>query len=435
MKQSAKEIFLVGVASVLPDKLIRSQIKLTGDKLQVQHYTYDLNTFKNIFVIGAGKASALMASAIESILGNRITSGHIITKYDHGVELKHIKLSEAGHPVPDQNGLHATSAIIKIAHQAEKDDLVICLISGGASALLIDTPPGIPLEDIVVVNEILLKSGADIREVNIIRKHLSKVKGGQLAKVVFPATILSLILSDVVGDPMDVIASGPTVPDTSSFMDVTGIIKKYELEKRLPQSIIKHIVRGAAGIVTENPKPDDLCFINTNNIIIGSNQTALEAASNEAVEKKFDTHIITNSLQGDYLQVANFILKTIEQYVRQQGKQPVCLLFGGEPTVQVRGNGLGGRNQHLALYLATKIKGKRDITIVCAGTDGTDGPTDVAGAVVDNYTISKALSLDIDPHLYLENADSYAFFNQVGGHIKIGSTQTNVMDLVITLMY
>lgn len=435
MKQTAKEIFLAGVTSVLPDKLIRSQVKLTGNILKVRDCTYDLSTIENIFVIGAGKASALMASEIENILGNRITAGHIVTKYNHGCELKYIKLSEAGHPVPDQNGLRATHAILEIARRAEEDDLVICLISGGASALLVDTPPGISLEDIIKVNEVLLKSGADIREVNAIRKHFSKVKGGQLAKAIYPAKIACLILSDVVGNPMDVIASGPTVPDTSSFMDAANIIKKYELYRQLPQSTIKYIVRGAAGIVAENPEVYDPCFKNTKNNIIGCNQTALEAASKKAVEKGFDTHIITNKLQGNYTRVADFILQTIDQHGHKKGKRPVCLLFGGEPTVQVRGNGLGGRNQHLALHLATKIHGKRDVTILCAGTDGTDGPTDVAGAVVDNHTMSKALSSGIDPDLYLENADSYAFFNQVEGHIATGSTQTNVMDLMVTLIH
>ena len=435
MKQTAKEIFLAGVASVLPDKLIRSQVKLTGNKLKVRDSIYDLSTVKNIFVIGAGKASALMASEIENILGNRITAGHIVTKYNHGCKLKYIELSEAGHPVPDQNGLRATHAILKIAHRADEDDLVVCLISGGASALLIDTPPGISLEDIIKVNEVLLKSGADIREVNTIRKHFSKVKGGQLAKAIYPAKIICLILSDVVGDPMDVIASGPTVADTSNFMDAACVIKKYELYKQLPQSTIEYIVRGVAGVVAENPEVYDPCFKNTKNKIIGSNQTALEAASKKAVEKGFETHIITNRLQGDYTRVADFILQTIDQHDHKMDKRPVCLLFGGEPTVQVRGSGLGGRNQHLALYLATKINGKRNVTILCAGTDGTDGPTDVAGAIVDNYTISKALSLGIDPDLYLENADSYAFFNQVEGHIITGSTQTNVMDMMVTLIY
>lgn len=352
MKKIAEQIFLAGVNGVLPEKLMQSQVKLSGDLLQIAEKKFPLSRFRHIYVLAAGKAAASMAKGAETVLGNRITNGHVVTKYGHGTDLKYLTLTEAGHPIPDTEGVKGTQKIVCIARKATENDLVICLISGGASALMADFPEGVTLNDLKRTNELLIKCGADITEINTVRKHLSKIKGGQLARMLFPATTVCLMLSDVIGDKLDVIASGPTVGDSSSFANTLAIIGKYSLQNSLPAPVLHYLHGGADGSVPDTPKPDNPIFQNVHNYIIGSNGIALECASRKALEFGFKPLVVTNSLQGDVTEVANFILKTIENQ-KPTGNKPVCLLFGGEPTVRVSGNGIGGRNQHLALYLAT----------------------------------------------------------------------------------
>ena len=433
MKKIAEQIFLAGVNGVLPEKLMQSQVKLSGDLLQVAEKRFPLSRFRHIYVLAAGKAAASMSRGVEKVLGDKITNGHVVTKYGHGMNLNYLTLTEAGHPIPDAEGVKGTQKIVNIARKATEDDLVICLISGGASALMADFPEGVTLDDLKRTNELLTKCGANITEINTVRKHLSKIKGGQLARILFPATTVCLILSDVVGDRLDVIASGPTVGDSSSFADALTIIDKYSLQNRLPSSVLHYLLEGADGSIADTPKLDNPVFQNVHNYIIGSNGIALESSAKKAMELGFETHTVTDSIQEDVTETANFILKTIDNQ-KPTGNKPVCLLFGGEPTVKVSGKGLGGRNQHLALYLATKICCKKNITILCAGTDGTDGPTDAAGAVVDYETATKAVEKGIDPNHYLTNCDSYRFFQQVGGHIITGNTGTNVMDIIVAIV-
>ncbi|MDR2815662.1 MAG: glycerate kinase [Proteiniphilum sp.] len=434
MRKKAEEIFLAGIESVLPEKLIRTRIKRSGDVLQIAGKSYPLSRFKHIYILAAGKAAALMAKETERILGDKITGGHVVTKYGHETNLKYLKLTEAGHPIPDAEGVKGTREMLDIARQAVEDDLVVCLISGGASALMADLPEGTTLDDLKQVNELLVKCGADIAEINTVRKHLSDIKGGQLAKTLYPATTVCLILSDVTDDRFDVIASGPTFGDSGTFADAWAVIEKYSLENSFPLPMLNHLKKGLTGLIPDTPKPDDVIFKNVQNHIIGNNLLALEGASRKAHELGFETHIVTDKLKGDYTDVAGFILKTIENYQRPTGKKSVCLLFGGEPTVKVSGNGLGGRNQHLALYLSTKIDHGKHVAILCAGTDGTDGPTDAAGAVVDNETKANAAKKNIDPQVFLQNSNSYHFFQQAGGHIITGNTRTNVMDMVVVVI-
>lgn len=434
-REKAIGIFLAGVESVKPDILIKRYVSINHNVLQIEEIGFDLSALKNIYVVGAGKASAMMAQAMESILGSRITAGHIITKYEHSVPLEFIKITEAGHPVPDENGIKGTEQIMSIVKKAGKDDLVICLISGGGSALLADVPEGCTLDDLKSVSNILLKTGADITEMNCIRKHLSKVKGGQLAKAASPARVVSLILSDVIGDPLDVIASGPTAPDPTTFADAISIIRKYKIESQIPEQIYRVLQEGFDKKRQETLKESDEVILNTHNLIIGTNKLALKTAKEKAESFGYKSEIMTNKIDGDVNDVASYIVETAINVKKEETiNKKICLLFAGEPTVKVKGKGLGGRNQHLALLTAGLIKDFPGITLLSGGTDGSDGPTDAAGAVVDSLTAKNASNLHLDMEQYINNFDSYHFFKQEGGLIITGPTQTNVMDLMIVLI-
>jgi glycerate 2-kinase len=431
----AEQIFLAGIDGVLPERLITKWMALKENCLVIGNLNFSLEVNENIYVIGAGKASAVMAAEVEKILDNRITEGHIVVKYGHSCKLKYIKVSEAGHPVPDSNGFKATEKILKIAGKANRNDLVICLISGGGSSLLADFPDGSSPEEMIRVNDFLINCGACVKEINAVRKHLSIVKGGQLARVVSPATLVSLILSDVPGDPLDVIASGPTTPDPTTFYQALDVLEKYNLTSSIPGGILKYLKEGANGIRPETPKPDDPVFEKTSNHLIGNNTLALEASKQKALEFNINPVIIDNQLQGDTATVAEYIVETSLKFKSDKSEvKPVCLLFGGETTIKMSGKGHGGRNQHLALLCATMLQNHPGITILSAGTDGTDGPTDAAGAVVDSDTIPGALSKNIDPAKYLMEYNSYQFFKKAGGHITTGPTMTNVMDIIVVIV-
>ena len=431
----AEQIFRAGVDRVLPERLITKTMELKDNILLIGQMNFSLQEIENIYVIGAGKASAMMGAEVEKILGKRITEGHIVVKYGHSCKLKYIKVSEAGHPVPDSSGFKATKDILNIAGKAGSNDLVLCLLSGGGSALLPDFPEGSSPEEMISVNNLLINSGACIEEINSVRKHLSIVKGGQLAVAVYPATLVSLILSDVPGDPLDVIASGPTTPDPTTFQQALTVLEKFNLTRTVSEGILKYLHEGETGNRPETPKPGDPVFEKTSNLLIGTNKLALEAAKQKASELNIYPLIIDDNLQGDTSAVAKYVMETTLKYKGDESKvKPACLLFGGEPTVKMTGKGLGGRNQHLALLTAMLLQNYPGITILSAGTDGTDGPTDAAGAVVDADTITSALSKNIDPAKYLRDFDSYHFFKKAGGHIITGPTMTNVMDIIVVLI-
>ena len=420
----AREIFSAALAAVDPFTAVESELE------QVRTF-FRVGDFTRLLVTGFGKASWRMAAACEHLLSDLITDGIIVTKYGHASasnRFARIATYEAGHPVPDENGVTATRAIVELIRGADERTLILCLISGGGSALLVAPREGITLGDKQGLTDLLLKSGATINELNAVRKHLSMVKGGRLAQIAHPASIISLIVSDVIGDSLDVIASGPTAPDMSTFSEARAVLEKYRLTHRVPNAILSMLEQGSRGEITETPKQGDDIFENVQNIIVASNSTALAAAKAKAEELGFHTSIFSSTLQGEAREVARSLAHHI---LAANLTRPACVLSGGETTVTVRGTGVGGRNTELALAFALEIDGVDGVTLLAAGTDGTDGPTDAAGAVVDGRTISRARSMQLDAPAYLNNNDSYAFFRKTNDLLVTGPTGTNVMDIQI----
>lgn len=438
LHQQALTILQSAINAVKPHRLIEKQLSLKNNRLYFRRKElFNLKQFENIYVIGAGKASAFMAQALEELLGNRISGGLVIVKYGHSAACQKITIREAGHPVPDENGLRATSEILGTCESAGKKDLVICLISGGGSALLEQLPEEISLSDLQAASQSLLKCGATIQEINIIRKHISLVKGGKLARAITPATCLTLIISDVIGDPLEAIASGPTAPDNTTFMDAHDVIQKYGLEKQLPASVREYIEKGIEEEVPETLKPGDPVFGKVKNIILGNNSTALTAAKKTAEEFEFNTLKLSGEIQGEAQEAAREIVEAVQEVAATDGpvSRPACLLFGGETTVTVRGSGKGGRNQEFALAALLALENmQQPYILLSCGTDGTDGPTNAAGAYISQEIHRAARAANLNPLEYLQNNDAYHFFEQVGGLIKTGPTGTNVMDIGIVLL-
>lgn len=436
MRQDIDLIFRAGLSAVEPGAAIKRCCRLDGELLEVGEKTYDLQSFKRIVVLGAGKAGASMAAAIEELLGNRISEGLVVVKYDHVEPLEKIKLVEAAHPVPDEAGVQGATELLQLAESCDAGCLVISLISGGGSALLAAPAEGIAFHEKQQLTQVLLDCGATIHEMNTIRKHLSRVKGGGLAKAVFPATLVNLILSDVVGDDLDSIASGPCVPDSTTFDDCQRILEKYEIQERVPQSIFKFIEAGCRGEVPETPKSGLEIFEKTSNVVIGCNYDALSTAKQKGEALGYNSLLLSSMIEGETKDVAALHMAIAKEVVShdQPLARPACILSGGETTVTIRGSGKGGRSQEFALACLFNLPEAEDIVLLCAGTDGTDGPTDAAGAMVDSSTMKRSEGLGLLPQKYLENNDSYNFFSPLGDLYKTGPTHTNVMDLRIILI-
>jgi len=441
MKTISKAIFSKAVSSANPCKRLKEMLRIDKDRLLIRmgensEKIFDLNTFHRIFLIGAGKASASMAQAIESIFGSRVTCGLITTKYGHGLLLKHTEIIEAAHPISDQKGIEGSKKIRNLLKESGDKDLVIFILSGGGSALLPLPADGITLEEKQEVTQLLLDCGADIQEINTIRKHISQVKGGWLARWAYPSTVIGFILSDVVGDALDVIGSGPTVPDNSRFEAAWRILQKYDLLKEIPSSIQKHLLSGKEGKVEETPKPGDVAFEKVYNYLIGSNTLALRGAAEEAISLGFNTLILSSSIVGETREAARFH-SAIAKEILSSGnplRRPACVLSGGETTVVLKGHGLGGRNQEFALTGAFEIDGLEMVVLLSGGTDGTDGPTNAAGAIADHTTIQRARSMGLDPQVYFEDNNAYPFFQRLGDLLFTGPTHTNVMDVRVLLV-
>jgi glycerate 2-kinase len=430
-------ILSASLQAVDPIAAVKRHMSLDGDLLRIGERTYDLSQYRNIYVIGGGKASGAMAKAVEEVLGRHLTGGVINTKYGYLSDTKVVKINEAGHPIPDAEGMAGAAQMLNLATKASKGDLVICLISGGGSALMTMPVEGITLQDMEALTGALLRCGATINEINTIRKHLSQIKGGNLSRAAYPAQVVSLILSDVVGNPLDVIASGPTAPDSSTFAQAYGILDRYQLLDQLPLSITQHLRKGKEKQVPETPKKDDPLFANTYNLIIASNEIAADAAMEAAVTAGFHTILLSTYVEGEAREVARVfsaIAKEILYYSRPVPR-PACIIAGGETTVTIRGEGLGGRNQELALAAAIQLEGLDEAMVVALATDGTDGPTDAAGAIADGSTMRRARAKKMLARDYLANNDSYHFFEQLGDLLITGPTNTNVNDLTFVFVF
>jgi glycerate 2-kinase len=436
-RERALAILSAALEAVNPTNAIKRQVSLSDDTLRIGQRIYNLTRYRHIYVIGGGKAGSSMAQAIEDILGGRVTAGLVSVKYGYGAETEIIRLNEAGHPIPDAAGMAGTKQMAELARKATSEDLIICLISGGGSALMTLPVEGINLADVKSLTDTLLRCGATINEINAVRKHLSQIKGGNLARLVYPAEIVSLILSDVVGNPLDVIASGPTVPDPTTFADAYGIIEKYGLLEELLRPIVERLQRGKEGLIAETPKEGDEVFTQTYNLLIASNEVAAEAATTRAEELGFHSLLLSTFVEGEAREVAK-VFAAIAKEILHSGRpvpRPACVVAGGETTVTVRGNGLGGRNQEMALSAALEIAGLEDVMIIPLATDGTDGPTDAAGAIADGSTLRRAQEAGLSASQYLADNDSYQFFQQLGDLLITGPTNTNVNDLTFTFVF
>ena len=436
LRKQALQIFRAALAAADPVEAVARHLRVDGDQLVAGKRRYRLSSFRGIHVLGAGKASAAMALAVERIVQRRLTGGLINVKDGHLARLRRVELHECGHPVPDQRGVDGARRIAAIARQADENDLILCVISGGASALLPAPAEPVTLEEKQAVTRLLLASGANIHEMNAVRKHISELKGGQLARLAAPATVITLLLSDVIGDDLDVIGSGPTAPDKSTFAGARGILERYGVWEQAPSAVRERIERGIAGGIAETPKPGAAVFERTQNLIVGSNNLAVTAAAEHARQCGLHTVVLSTFVEGETRDVAR-MHAAIAKEILASGrpvKPPACIISGGETTVKIRGSGLGGRNQEFALAAAIDLAGLDRVVVLSGGTDGTDGPTDAAGAIADARTLVRAQRLGLDPVRHLDNNDSYHFFEPLDGLLKTGPTNTNVMDVHVVVV-
>jgi hydroxypyruvate reductase len=451
IRQLAAQIMTAALDAVEPRAAVHSHVRREGNWLHVADQRYDLAGFKRVLVVGGGKAGMPMLAAVTELLGDRLAAGLVNVKEGHKVAGRQVtfgahpplnaaqaltvapglEIVEAGHPVPDSAGLAGAGRIHALLSDLSPQDLVICLISGGASALLPLPAPGITLGDLQDLTGLLLRSGATINEFNAVRKHWSQLKGGRLAQHAAPATLVCLILSDVVGSPLEIIGSGPTVADPSTFADALAVLDKYGILEVAPASVVARLRRGIAGEVAETPKPGDPCFQRVQNLIIGDNRIAAQAAQAKARELGLRAEVLTTFVEGEAREVAKVCAALAKEMVTARAPlaPPACLILGGETTVTVRGEGKGGRNQEMALAAALAMEGLEGAAVVCLATDGTDGPTDAAGAIATGSTVCRAREKRLDPTRFLEDNDAYPFFATLGDLLFTGPTNTNVNDL------
>jgi len=434
LRDCARQIWEAALDAANPATCINRTLRVNGSVLSIGDTNIPIDG--KLIIVGAGKAASRMAQVVEETLGDRITDGLVVTKYEHSLPLRRIRQVEAGHPIPDAAGVSAVRAMRELLHGLKPQDIVLCLISGGGSALWPAPADPITLEQKQEVTSLLLRAGATILELNAVRKHLSAVKGGQLAAWAAPARVVTLIMSDVIGDPLDFIASGPTAPDTTSFGDALAIINKYGVA--VPPAVTDRLQAGVQGRIPDTPKPGDPLFDKVENRIIANNRLLVDAAAAKAGVLGFSTIILGTEIQGEARDVGGFFAAIAREIAStgNPGKPPLCVLAAGETTVTVRGRGQGGRNQEMALAWAIAMA-SRPIGMPCCfasvATDGSDGPTDAAGGVVDPSTVQRAAERGLAAQQFRGDNDSRNFLKGTGDLIVTGPTQTNLMDLQILL--
>jgi glycerate 2-kinase len=430
--ENIQSILETSLQAVDPLSIVERSVRTAPGKIIVYKIVYDLKTPQKIKIIALGKASQRMAMGIKQVLSEYDLTGIAIAKNEDlqltNSLIPEIKTILGGHPIPSEKSIQAADKLIEFSKNSHGDDLVFCLISGGASALVTKPIEGISLYEIQALTSELLSCGADIREINTIRKHLDLLKGGGLAKLISPATLITLILSDVVGDPLSMIASGPTLPDETTYLDALNIIKKYGIRQSIGKNIYEHLLSGYKGAVEETLKLDDYRTKNKFVELIGNNHIAAEAARKKAIDLGFNGQIISDQMVGDTKVLAKEIGNLIKTH-KSNIDGPSCYIGGGEATVKIQGKGKGGRNQEVALACAIEIDGMDNVCVVTMATDGEDGPTDAAGAVVTGHTIEIGKSHGLDAIQYLQNNDSYNYFSKINALVKTGLTGTNVNDL------
>ncbi len=438
-RRDALTIFQSAVDAADPERCVHAAVQLDDDELRVASADspYDLSTFSRICIVGAGKATPAMAAAVEDILGDRIAVGAINTKYGQAdSRLRRISTTECGHPIPDEAGVEGTAEMVQLLKDSDEDSLVICLFSGGGSALMPAPVEGISLAEKQETTQQLLACGATIDEINTIRKHLSLVKGGRTARLAAPATVISLVISDVIGDRLDTIASGPLYPDQTTYGDCLEIFTRFGLLERLPPKVLDYMRAGDRGGEPETAGPDDPSFARCANYVVGNISLSIDAARRSAAELGYEPLILSSRIAGETREVAA-VHAAIAQEAVESGRPagaPACIISGGETTVTLKGSGKGGRNQEFALAAAIELDGWDGITGLSGGTDGTDGPTDAAGAIADGSTVARAAALGMDAAAYLDDNDSYHFFSALDDLVITGPTGTNVMDLRLFLI-
>ena len=435
-RETALDLFRAGLAAADPYRLLKEYTRLEGRKMsceslgsRVEWELPALDSDGRLIVVGAGKGAASLAKAVEESLGDRIKSGRIVVKHDHGLPLERIVVEEGGHPLPDPAGLAGTSRLLEELEGTRPDDRVIFLLTGGGSALLVAPAEGLNLEHKIETTRHLLHCGATIQEMNTLRKHLSAVKGGRLLERIAPARSMTFIISDVVGDDLASIGSGPTAPDPSTFSDCLEILARYRLTEEVPGPVLQRLRDGAEGRISETPKPGDPIFSEAQHLILASNRQTVEAARSRAQELGYEVEVFAYDMEGSTHEKARAFTARLAELAGRR----VVLLAGGETTLVVKGSGKGGRNQEFALVAAREMEGHEGLFLLSAGTDGTDGPTDAAGAFADETTFDRARSRGLDPLAYLANNDAYHLFEPLGDLLKTGPTGTNVMDLVVGL--
>ncbi len=438
---TATQIMAAALAAVAPYAAVQRSLAWDGTTLELAGQRYPLPPTRRVLVFATGKASIPMAQAVCDLLGERVHDGVLIYKAGSVATppvLAPLRCYAAQHPVPDAASVAATQALVQCLAQRTADDLVLLLLSGGSSALLTLPADGLSLSDLQATTTALLRCGASIDAINTIRKHLDQVKGGNLARLAAPAQLVTLIMSDVVGDVLDQIGSGVSVPDSTSFADALAIVERYGLSEQLPASVMHRLRAGAAGVLPENPRADDPLFTRTQAVLVGSNRHAAEAAAQAAAAAGWHALILTTRLQGEAREVGR-VLAAIGREVASSATPfvslPACIIVGGETTVTLRGTGKGGRNQELALGAVRDLAGVPNVALLTLATDGDDGPTDAAGAVVTGATLARAQAAGLDLDAALAHNDAYPFFAALGDLLQPGATGTNVSDLALVLVW